>query len=681
MSTPFQLAGYEILEKIGEGGMSVVWKGRQLSLDRLVAIKVLSAEYLPDAEARDRFQQEARASARLNHPGIVQVFDAGVADGYPYIVMEFVDGPALGDVLVREGKLPEEKALRIVAEAARALAYAWEKDCIIHCDVKPDNLLLAQNGEVKLTDLGLARFIGLHRRSAHGTSIVGTPNYTAPEQARGERDLDCRVDIYSLGATLYHLVTGTLPFAGSPGSSAMDRNVSDFLPDPMDVEPSVSSNTAWLIEKMMVKNRAFRPMFWGAVLDDLADVRAGHAPKPPLPEAGESTVLRSERREKPAARIVAKKKQPKLIMNAAQRRPPVLQMGNTADTPPEDVSGEEDDLAPPPTRLGRAVYQLIVLSAIAAGIYLFFFAGGIAPVRQDGQPAEEEVRSVSAPLKTDIFGEPDGDTDAAASDVRAHTPVADEPVDDGLVTFGGEGSLSSADPDIMIEGDEAPDEPETGSVEGSKLSPKEQVALFSKLSLAVDWSAPPGTALPVWTEFADLLRPYGRANTGSSGETRELALFGRVNYRMFADEAAAVLGISLGPKRPVVAAGFPYNSFNYYLARGSFGDGFDVVAVIVDGANRVAALQLIRESSAPLALDAAAYREEWRLLDFVQGIGTSSPVRRVGHRVQARNEVVVLESEIATVNAAGERVAEARTALYLPQPLVNLILARLEAAH
>ncbi|MBW7908513.1 MAG: protein kinase [Kiritimatiellae bacterium] len=679
MNAPFQLAGYEILEKLGEGGMSVVWKGRQLSLDRLVAIKVLSAEYLPDTEARERFQQEARAAARLNHPGIVQVFDAGVANGFPYIAMEYVEGRTLGDLLIGGNKLLESEALRMAEATGRALAYAWEKDCIVHCDIKPDNIMLATDGSVKLTDLGLARFIGLHRHSAHGTSIVGTPNYTAPEQAQGVPDLDCRADIYSLGATLYHLVTGTLPFAGSPGSSAMDRHVNEFLADPMDIEPTLSSNAAWLIEKMMVKNRAFRPMFWNAVLEDIAEVRSGHAPKPPLPEPGESTVLRSALREKPAVRIVAKKpKQPKIILNMPTRMAPTLAGDGVAVEVAADDA--EEHLPPAPTPLGRALYQLIVLSAIAAGVYLIFFAGGVNPVATDVAETEE-VGSVSKPLNAEIFAEPDEEEETGAASSEEPASEESEP-EDGLVTFGSVAPLTPPDSGIEIEGFATVAGADAEVEEAIALSPEQQVVELSKLVLAPNWNTRPGVASPIWTELASLLRPFGRPSTGSSGETVELPLFGRINYRMFADEAAAILGITLGAKHPVETAGFPNNSFSYYLSRGSLmGSGFDTVALIVDGANRVAALQLIRESPAPLALDAASYKEDWKILDFVRGIGTSSPVRRVGHRMQSRDEVLLVESEIATINAAGEREAEARTALYVPQPLVNLLLLRLEGAH
>jgi len=150
-----EINGYEIMEKIADGGMATVWKARQLSLDRLVAIKILDASSLPDQEARDRFRSEAQLAAKLNHPGIVQVIDTGETAGTTYLVMEYVDGPTVGDLIRQDGFLPEARALELVAQVSRALAYAWEKHCLIHCDLKPDNLLVDRvSGLVKVADFG-----------------------------------------------------------------------------------------------------------------------------------------------------------------------------------------------------------------------------------------------------------------------------------------------------------------------------------------------------------------------------------------------------------------------------------------------------------------------------------------------------------------------------------------------
>jgi serine/threonine-protein kinase len=294
----FSLPGYEILEKVADGGMATIWKARQVSLDRIVAIKVLAPHFLADPEAMERFQREAQAAARLSHPGLIQVYDAGQAAGTVYYVMEYVPGRPLGEVLVKHGRFNEENTLALAECLAQALQYAWDRARVVHCDIKPDNIIVERDGTVRVADLGLARIMG-QRAADDDDTVMGTPNYVSPEQARGEPDLDCRSDIYSLGATLYHLITGKLPFAGSPGSSAMDRHITDFLDDPVDVQPDVSPGMAALIEKMMVKDRDQRIASWADVLADLADVKEGRWPRGPRPAPGASTVRRSARRQEP----------------------------------------------------------------------------------------------------------------------------------------------------------------------------------------------------------------------------------------------------------------------------------------------------------------------------------------------------------------------------------------------
>lgn len=359
----FSLPGYEILEKIGEGGTSSVWKARQLSLDRLVAIKTLDPAIAPDPDTLIRFRQEAQAAARLKHPSIVQLFDAGEAAGRPYMIMEYVDGCTVGDLLRRSGTLVESNALLVAEAVAHALAYAWDKDCIIHLDIKPDNVLVENDGAIKVADLGLARYIGLHRRRTDSGMIIGTPNYVSPEQAQGVEDLDCRTDIYSLGAMLYHLVTGRLPFAGYPGSSAMDAHVTEFLPDPVIVQPELSPATAWLIEKMMVKDRAYRPTYWSVVLADLAEVKQGRLPKPPLPVAGQSTVQRHPLRQEP----VPAGPEPDVEEPPAARRKIVINEAEATRAGQQRFYLERG--------LGRAFSQLLFLTLGAAAVGLFFYLG------------------------------------------------------------------------------------------------------------------------------------------------------------------------------------------------------------------------------------------------------------------------------------------------------------------
>ena len=207
-----QIPGYESLGRIGQGAMGVVFKARQVSVDRLVAIKVLRDEAARDREYIERFRREARVAAKLSHNNIVGVIDAGEADGRHYFVMEYVEGTTVQDELDRGKAYDEKAALGIALAVARALEHAHERG-LIHRDIKPANILLTRDGNIKLADLGLARMAA----DVQGTAGVaaGTPYYISPEQARGQADVDIRTDIYSLGATLYHMVTGRVPYSGA----------------------------------------------------------------------------------------------------------------------------------------------------------------------------------------------------------------------------------------------------------------------------------------------------------------------------------------------------------------------------------------------------------------------------------------------------------------------------------
>lgn len=298
------IPGYEILSKVAEGGMATVWKAKQASLDRLVALKVLNKGLIKSETDVERFHREARAAANLRHPGLCQIYDAGEADGTVYYVMEYVAGFSVGELLARKGDLPEKQALMIAYGAASVLGAIWAKNQVIHCDIKPDNILIDQEGAIRITDLGVARIIGNMAQNMDADYIVGTPNYVSPEQARGLEDLDCRTDIYGLGATLYHMLTGLMPFADSDGEKAMDRQISDYVADPRSINAGVSTSAAWLVEKMMIKDRNARYNDWNELIRDMEEVRAGRLPRGELAAAGQSTVARSEEREEATLREV-----------------------------------------------------------------------------------------------------------------------------------------------------------------------------------------------------------------------------------------------------------------------------------------------------------------------------------------------------------------------------------------
>ena len=377
---PGDIPGFEMIERIGKGGMAEVWKARQLSLDRIVAIKMLTTQALPDDHALARFRTETRAAAKLNHPGIVQVYDTGEVNNVPYCVMEFVEGRTLGDVLEEHGRLDTGTAMLIAEHVALGLAHAWEKARIIHLDIKPDNIMVASDGAIKIADLGLARMVDA-LGDEPSELVLGTPNYTSPEQAQGLPDLDCRSDIYSLGAMLYHLVTGILPFAGSRGSEAMDKHITGYLPDPLEVNPQLPASVAWLVEKLMVKDRTHRPQSWDVVLRDVKSVRAGEMPDPPLPEAGESTVRRSPAR----TRVLDVPAKPAA---GGRRRRVVNRDENGAAAP----AGAAPAAGPAPAgpSVGRAFLTLLLLGGLAGGVYYFLLNSGylknILPAPAQGTP-------------------------------------------------------------------------------------------------------------------------------------------------------------------------------------------------------------------------------------------------------------------------------------------------------
>jgi serine/threonine-protein kinase len=290
-----RIGGFELLQKIGEGGMGTVWKARQVSLDRIVALKLLSPEFSESAEFIGRFRNEARAAAILTHRHIVQVYDAGKADDANYLAMEHVEGKSVRALVDAKGKMGEIEALDIVLPVAAALRYAFEKAQLIHRDIKPENILIDNDGVVKLCDLGLAKIItgSESLKLTRSGMTLGTPFYLSPEQAEG-RDLDARSDIYGLGATLYHMVTGRAPFGDEATAVAMMKQVKETVPDPRQVQPQLSEAICMVMEKMMAKNRQDRYQNWAELISDLQLVRMGRHPVNARVPPGRSTMQRRE---------------------------------------------------------------------------------------------------------------------------------------------------------------------------------------------------------------------------------------------------------------------------------------------------------------------------------------------------------------------------------------------------
>ncbi|RME76212.1 MAG: serine/threonine protein kinase [Planctomycetota bacterium] len=300
-----EIPGYEILGVLGTGGMGTVYKARQRSLDRIVALKVLAPEAALDPAYLRRFLTEARALARLNHENIIAGIDVGEAGGYRYFAMEYVDGLSLDQLIERDGPLEEKRALRIAMQVARALAHAHGQG-LVHRDVKPQNIMVADGDRVKLCDLGLA-MTERERAEARGRGkAVGTPHYVSPEQARGEQAIDIRSDIYSLGATLYHALTGAPPFEGSSAMVLMTKHLTEPPEPPHRRRRGISRHVSALVLAMMAKAREQRHQHPIELLEDMERVLHGKPPVrsglPPTARRGGGRSAASARRSGPRVR-------------------------------------------------------------------------------------------------------------------------------------------------------------------------------------------------------------------------------------------------------------------------------------------------------------------------------------------------------------------------------------------
>jgi|GEM_PF-1012826 len=249
------IGDFEVIDKLGQGGMGAVYRARQKSFDRLVALKILPAQFEEDEEYVARFQREAAVAASLHHANLVRVYSSGQADGCHFIAMELVEGENLRQRLKRGGMTPVE-ALRICADVARGLQCGWDKAQLVHRDIKPSNIYLSAEGEVKLGDLGLAKsLLGNTTGLTQTGAAMGTPHYMSPEQARGEKTLDFRADIYSLGCTLFELLTGQPPYSGSDGLTIINQHLNAPLPAILKIMPGCPLPLVRLIGKMLKKHR------------------------------------------------------------------------------------------------------------------------------------------------------------------------------------------------------------------------------------------------------------------------------------------------------------------------------------------------------------------------------------------------------------------------------------------
>jgi len=353
---------FEILEEVGHGGMGVVYRARQISLDRIVALKVLSANLVEEEEFRERFRQEAKIIARLTHPHIVHVYDVYDIEGkngWFCIVMEYLEGRSLRELLRESGPLPVERALAIAEQIADGLAYAHGKG-IIHRDIKPDNLMMLADDQVKIMDFGIARLRGSTLRTQTGVSM-GTPQFMSPEQAGGQ-SVDARSDLYSLAVVLYGMVTGQLPFTGDSPVMIALKHIQEPPRRPSLLNAAISP----ALDALILKGMAKRPEDRYPSAEEFRDAigRFGATTNVTIPGAGDDTFVSP----------------PAFVPVSA---PPAVSPG-----PWEEAA--EASVLPPPERhrvnWGWVAAALPGLLALAVVVYAVFVRPGWLPWRRG--PAE-----------------------------------------------------------------------------------------------------------------------------------------------------------------------------------------------------------------------------------------------------------------------------------------------------
>jgi len=364
---PSTLGGFELVAALGKGGMGTVLKARQVSMDRLVALKILPKKLAENEAFVQRFLREARSAAKLRHPNIVQAYDVGQADGYYFFAMEFVDGEALSEIIRRDGPLEPSRALDVMKQVTSALAAA-HKEGIVHRDIKPSNIMLDKEGQVRVTDFGLAkRAEGDVEVTADG-AVLGTPAYVAPEMAKGG-EADGRSDLYSLGATIFCALAGRPPFEGRNFSEVLVKQATEQAPPLATLAPRVDRRLCHIIDRLLRKNPEARYQSAAALLDDLNGLGKLQSVAAP----------RAEGRAKPA-------EAPTLEMTEGQR----ARVGGACVPRVSPRAGDG-----PPTRSPKATWLAVAAVAVIA-IVVGIVVLGRGPKSPD--QAKSAKSSTSSPV-------------------------------------------------------------------------------------------------------------------------------------------------------------------------------------------------------------------------------------------------------------------------------------------
>lgn len=291
------LPDLELLDKVGEGGMATVWRARDLKRNEIVAVKILHPELTVNPEDVELFIAEERIMEQIDHPGFVKSYGIFQYGNTWYYVMEFVDGYTFGSLLARKQHLGESDCLLICESIAVALDHAWNDHGVVHCDIKPENIMINSSGVVKLTDLGLCHTFAYLKDGRQNVPehVMGTPAYISPEQVYGDVEPDCRSDIYSLAATIYHLATGRLLFPGMTSEEMMRAHCdnSTKAKDPRLYRPTLSEGFCQMLEAMLVKNRDYRIQSWRDIFSMCVEIEQGHIFKPRESNSPSSTDILS----------------------------------------------------------------------------------------------------------------------------------------------------------------------------------------------------------------------------------------------------------------------------------------------------------------------------------------------------------------------------------------------------
>ncbi len=307
-----RIGPYDLIRKLGEGGMGAVYQATDTRDGQIVALKVLPRSRARDKVFVERFEREARAAFELDHDNIVHGLDVGQADGYHFLVMEFVQGHDVYALLEQRGRLPETEVLSIMEQIASALDHI-HGERLVHRDIKPENIIVTAHGIAKLADMGLAmdnQTQGRRRITRSGIAM-GTPFYLSPEQIEGKTNIDIRADIYALGATVYEMITGRPPFDGETPAVVMMKHLNETVPSPHDIDHAVSLNFCHILEKMMAKDPAERYQTPADLMADIALARQGQAPISTRPASGRSSVSRPQA-QKNAERAITPERLPEI---------------------------------------------------------------------------------------------------------------------------------------------------------------------------------------------------------------------------------------------------------------------------------------------------------------------------------------------------------------------------------